>query len=137
MIFFSNPIVMPFELHKFMTDSKRSCTIWHSESKRIIVSSLSLQRQQNLVKLFLFWIKINLWLKCNYRFFLRTIGRYFFSLISWLFLIFQMWPIYCFMKFRDLKITCILIQIWKIMQIIFEIHCKNISANITWNSCGL
>jgi hypothetical protein len=37
-----------------------------------------------------------------YRIF-RTIGHYF-SLISWLRPILHMWPIYCFMKFKDLKI---------------------------------
>jgi hypothetical protein len=51
--FFSNLIVMPFELHKFTIDSKRSCTFGHSQSKWIIVSSLSLQRQHNLVSTFL------------------------------------------------------------------------------------
>jgi hypothetical protein len=72
MIFFSNPILMPFELHKFMTDSKRSCTLWHSQSKWIIVSSLSLQRLHNLVSTFLILNKnefvVKMWfliLNCN------------------------------------------------------------------------
>jgi hypothetical protein len=72
----------------------------------------------------------------SYRIF-RTIGHYFFSLKSWSRPILQMRPIYCFMKFRDLKITCNLIQIWKIMQITSEIYCKSISAHITWNRCSL
>jgi hypothetical protein len=60
-----------------------------------------------------------------------TIGRYFFSLIL------QMWPIYCFMTFRYLKVTCNWIPMWKMMQITFKVHFKSISANIAWNRCGL
>jgi hypothetical protein len=61
----------------------------------------------------------------------------FFFRISWLRPILQMRPIYCFIKFRDLKVTCNWVQIWKIMQSPWKlIHYKNISAYITWNRCG-
>jgi hypothetical protein len=53
-----------------------------------------------------------------------------FSLISWLRPILHMRPIYCFIKFKNLKITCNWIQIWKMMQM--EIHCKSLSANKSW-----
>jgi hypothetical protein len=68
----------------------------------------------------------------QYRIF-RMIGCYFFSLISRPWPILQMRLIYCFRKFRDLKIT------WyeKWCKITLEIHCKSISANITWNRCSL
>jgi hypothetical protein len=66
-----------------------------------------------------------------------TIVRYFFSLKSWPRPILRMRRIYCFIKFRSLKITCNSIQIRKIMQITLEIYCRSISANITWNRCGL
>jgi hypothetical protein len=72
----------------------------------------------------------------SYRIF-RMIGRYFFSLICQARPILQMRLIYCFIKIRDLKITCHWIQIWKMMQITLKIHSKSISTNITWTRCGL
>jgi hypothetical protein len=51
------PIVIPFELYKFMVDSKRPCTLWHTQSEWINISSLYLQRQHNLISTFLIWNK--------------------------------------------------------------------------------